>query len=565
MVDRKKLAFSAADIKSLNGEIAAPTVAGVRQALSPDPTNGLTPQRVLSIMNAAADGNADAYFELAEAMEEKDLHYQAVLGVRKRAVAGLDISVEAFDDTPEKKKDADLIRSWLKRDTLQLELFDILDAIGKGVSFTEIEWDHSRLPWLPVVLKRRDQRFFEFDRVTQEIPLLKGGKDGTSAEATPLPLRAFIYHNHPAKTGLPLRGGLARGIAWAYLFKNFSLKDWVIFAEVYGHPVRLGKYGPEATEEQKRILMRAVQSIGTDMAGIIPDSMIIEFIKAGVAGDAKVFSELCAYLDMQISKAVLGQTGTTDATTGGFGSSGQVHNEVRRDIQLFDAVMLAATLNRDLVRPIIDVNHGVPADGNYPRIIIGQKLRITKEDMEMYAMFVEMGGEVEATVVGDRLNLPEPPEAKPGDKPIKLLKPRSKAPENPAAENPGEDPTAPDVPKQGPKAPLTPLKAAKTRLKDEGAVAAAALSAAHLQPGTLRDDIDDLIDAAADEWTEVMAPQIDPIEALAAASSSYEEFMDGLSVLADGDPAKVRDLLGRTLFTARLAGETGALHSEDNR
>jgi phage gp29-like protein len=30
----------------------------------------------------------------------------------------------------------------------------------------------------------------------------------------------YITHVHPAKSGLPIRGGLARPAAWAYLFKN---------------------------------------------------------------------------------------------------------------------------------------------------------------------------------------------------------------------------------------------------------------------------------------------------------------------------------------------------------
>ena len=38
-----------------------------------------------------------------------------------------------------------------------------------------------------------------------------------------------------------------------YLFKNYDLKDWVSFAEVYGLPLRLGKYAPGASEADKEI------------------------------------------------------------------------------------------------------------------------------------------------------------------------------------------------------------------------------------------------------------------------------------------------------------------------
>ena len=57
------------------------------------------------------------------------------------------------------------MRDWLNRDQLQMELFDILDAVGKGFSATEIIWDMSERQWMPGALKRRDPRWFQFDRI----------------------------------------------------------------------------------------------------------------------------------------------------------------------------------------------------------------------------------------------------------------------------------------------------------------------------------------------------------------------------------------------------------------
>ncbi|MFR3751469.1 MAG: DUF935 family protein [Enterocloster sp.] len=36
-----------------------------------------------------------------------------------------------------------------------------------------------------------------------------------------------------------------------YLFKNYDLKDWVSFCEVYGMPLRLGTYDATASEKDK--------------------------------------------------------------------------------------------------------------------------------------------------------------------------------------------------------------------------------------------------------------------------------------------------------------------------
>jgi phage gp29-like protein len=85
-----------------------------------------------------------------------------VLGTRKRSVAQLDITgrrrVGRCRATSARRHGARLART---RDELQDELFDMLDAIGKGVSFTEIVWDTSEGQWRPARLEWRDPRWFE--------------------------------------------------------------------------------------------------------------------------------------------------------------------------------------------------------------------------------------------------------------------------------------------------------------------------------------------------------------------------------------------------------------------
>ena len=386
----------------LTRETAGPSLTGIRQPFAGHPAQGLSPARLAMILRAAEDGDASQYLELAEEMEEKDLHYAAVLGTRKRAVAGLELTVEAATDEPRDVAAADLVRDFLNRDELRGELFDILDAIAKGYSVTEIIWDTSTSPWLPSRLVYRDPRFFEFDRLGQSL-LLK-------TENGPEPLSAYKYiiHRCQAKSGLTIRGGLARAAAWFYLFKNFDLKAWVQFLEIFGLPLRLGKYGPGATENDKKTLLNAVRHIANDAAAIIPDSMLIEFVSAAAPGGKGTDNHLtfASYIDQQISKLVLGQTGTTD--TGQYVGTSDAHREVRDDIEVADAVQLAATLNRDLVRPIVALNFGEMK--LYPRLRIAREKR---EDLAALitnlGALVPMGLEVEMSVIRDKLGLPEPP------------------------------------------------------------------------------------------------------------------------------------------------------------
>ncbi|EGF92437.1 hypothetical protein ABI_08730 [Asticcacaulis biprosthecium C19] len=529
----------------LDREIAGPTLTGMRPVLSGHPAQGLDPGRLASILRQAEQGDATAYFELAEEIEEKDAHYAGVLGVRKRSVTQLEITVEAAGDDAASQAHADLIRDYLDRDELEGELFDILDAIGKAISYTELIWERSVTPWMPK-LKTRDPRFFEFDQVDGETPLLKGGTDGNAGLPEPLPPYKFIVHRHAFKTGQTVRGGLARVMAWPYLFKNFALKDWVIFAEIYGIPMRVGKYDASATEEERRTLLRAVASIGNDAAGIIPRSMEIEFVNAMASGNAEVFQNLCEYLDMQISKAVLGQTGSTDATTGGFGSSGAVHNDVRQDIQRADAKALAATLNRDLVRPMVFLNFGEPAKGKYPRIKIGQAETFSLENFEMIERFAKGGGRVEESVVADKMGLPDAPEPTEG-KEVRFWGAPKETPPAGQDGTPGsaEDGTGATRP------PKSPLSGLKRPLSVEGSPTALAAGDAEA-----KDAIDGLVEATESEWTEVMAPMLDEVFDLVDGAASIEDIRTGLiGALEKMDAGKMTDLLARAGYSARLAGE----------
>src|SRR4051794_16915564 len=76
----------------LTRELAAATMAGVRSIQTGHPAQGLTPVRLAQLLRAAETGDPIGYLELAEEMEEKDLHYLSVMGTRKRAISQLPIT-----------------------------------------------------------------------------------------------------------------------------------------------------------------------------------------------------------------------------------------------------------------------------------------------------------------------------------------------------------------------------------------------------------------------------------------------------------------------------------------
>lgn len=131
-----------AEVRQLHEPVAVSTgmASGSRPLWQMHPAEGLTPARLAEIHRWAAQGEILYSLLLAEDIEERDLHYAAVLGTRKRAVAQLPVTVEAASDDAAHIAHADFIREWLKTGALDAALFDMLDALGKGFSVLEIEW-----------------------------------------------------------------------------------------------------------------------------------------------------------------------------------------------------------------------------------------------------------------------------------------------------------------------------------------------------------------------------------------------------------------------------------------
>lgn len=505
------------DLRRLRQEEAGPTLTGVRQVISGHPADGLTPARLGRLLREAEDGDPTSYLELAEQMEEKDLHYRSVLATRKYQVAGLEITVEAASDERDDVAAADLVRELLWRDALRQELFDIMDAVGKGFSVTEVLWDTSDGRWMPQRLLWRDPRWFSFDRRDGETVLLRTEHGALE----PLKPYGYITHVHKSKSGLPLRGGLARPVAWYYLFKNFDIRNWVQFSENYGKPIRIGKYGPGATETEKATLLRAVQNVLSDAAAIIPDSMLIDLIEAKITGNVDLFERLAGWIDAQVSKVVLGQTGTTDV--GQHVGTADAHERVRGDIEAADADQLAVTLTRDLAIPIVALNMGPRR--RYPRIRV---FRPDQEDLDQVLkavqVLVPMGAKVERAWMQDRFGIPDP------DAGAELLTARAAPPADPAA------PAAAIPPAPAP----VPTRTAFASQRPAGV-----------------DAIDQLADDALEGWQQVMDPVRAAIQRALDESETAEAFVARLGDLAAELPVEgLADLLGRSMFAARARAMT---------
>jgi len=331
----------------------APKLGYVSRELPEHPAIGIKPSQLSRLLIEAENGDLKRQAELFNDMERRDAHILAEISKRKRALLGLDWQIAPPDDaTADENKAAELLTHAITDNARDL-MFDLLDAIGHGFSACEISWELNDGLWLPTAFPYRPQSWFTLSEQDKNKLVLRT-ETGSTLDLQPM---GWIVHKARALSGYIASAGLYRVLAMPWLLKHYSLHNLAEFLEVYGHPLKIGKYGTGHDDSEQDKLLSLLKNLGHSAAGIFPEGMMIEFVEAA-KGSSEPFAAMVDYCDSAISKAILGGTLTTSTGDNGGGAYalGKVHNEVRRDLMEADAHQLAATLNRDLIAPFCAIN-----------------------------------------------------------------------------------------------------------------------------------------------------------------------------------------------------------------
>ena len=380
-------------------------VTSIRDIWSSYPSKGLTPSELANIFRQADEGDIYRQMELFEEMEEKDPRLFSVFQTRKQALIGLSWEIIPASEDKRDIQIAEKVKEELENIPKFYEvMLDLLDAIGKGFAVSEIIWDVKKEKASIEQLIWRHQKKFIWNATQTELRLITDTNMYPGKELSPY---KFVIHRYKARSGFPARAGILRVCAWMYIFKNYAIKDWITFAEVYGMPLRLGKYEPGTSETNKEALKEAVSQLGTDAAGIISKDTEIEFIQATEKKGGDIYDALINLCNKEVTIAVLGQHLTTEVGNKGSYAAGKVQNLVRQDLLEADCIALASTLKNQLIAPFVFFNFG--ADAPVPQF----KFQYEPEEdlkarVEIDTKLIEKGVEIPASYIRKKYNLPEP-------------------------------------------------------------------------------------------------------------------------------------------------------------
>lgn len=490
-----------------------PTPQTVSGRVSSGVSRGLEPETLAAILRQAEQGDLTKQMDLFEEIEEKDAYLASLLQTRKQAVMALDYEVLPADESPEAKRIAEEVSQLLHHTDLEGVLLDLLDAIAKGLSVVTMRWEYQRdsQRQVPTDFAWVHQRDLLYESQTGELRMR------TQEGQQPIPYGSALVHYYKAKSGSPQRAGLLRSLSWLYLFKNYSIKDWVTFLELFGQPLVLGKYDPTASKDELNALKEAVAAIGPEGRGVISKTTEIQFQEAQRYGTADAYSRLIELMEREMAVAVTGSPLSSFDGSGGSNAMALTLDKISQRLTRSDARAVYNTLRRDLVVPFCYYNfdRGDLAPRLEPVIKEPDDLRVAAETIKT---LVEAGTPIPVGYVRERFRIPAPQE--------------------------GED-------------VLAPLRAGLQASARERRVRLASGDAAASSPGFVSGAIfaDELLETSAQRAARIIQDDLERVLAAVQQAEDYPTLRRNLQALfADLDPAALAELTQRALLLADLGG-----------
>jgi phage gp29-like protein len=270
-----------------------------------------------------------------------DSHLESVWSIRCSAASGAEWFMAAGDEGRREQEAADAFAAELKDMDIPRIIEEMMDAVAYGYSPLEIVWAAKEGRWGIENIVGKPPQWFEFNPDNKLV--FRIGVTGREE----LPENRFLLVSHRPSYANPYGDKVFSKCFWPVTFKRNGWRWWTVFVEKYGGAFAYGKYPVNASAEFKRELLTALEKMIADAAAIVPEGSEITIASAADKnGSSEIHTNYIKMANAEISKAVLGQTLTTEIGDVGSYAAAQAHNEVRRELAAADRRRISAAFNR---------------------------------------------------------------------------------------------------------------------------------------------------------------------------------------------------------------------------
>jgi hypothetical protein len=348
-------------------------------------TPNLTAAGIQSAFRLAESGDTRQLFALYRDLCAAGSHVQAQLGVRKIAVLGEPLTALPLDKTNKADQAAAAAVRRMIQDCENWHdgLLHLLDSVLWPVAVAEKVYMPAGDPGPDVPQLRYTLRRIQLvnpallcfqpdpgaapqhDTFEPDLRLYAVSDHGTpdwswTGARSLDPMRHLVHRGHIFVGLRDNWGGPMRAVlAWWFIAQ--SGRDWWAgFMARFGCPYVVAK--TDLRDRAAVALLEEALAANTILRGMVIDhKSSVELHAIATSGAADAYDKFISVCHREISKIILGQTLSAEAQpTGIGGTTATLHGDVREDIRKFDGLRLAASLERQLILPFLELNglHG---------------------------------------------------------------------------------------------------------------------------------------------------------------------------------------------------------------
>ncbi|MFZ1291451.1 MAG: DUF935 family protein, partial [Melioribacteraceae bacterium] len=313
-----------------------------------------------------------------------DPHLWSVIQQRKAQVNQMGWTLEIDKSDPLFNELIDL----LENIQLNKVIDQILDCTLYGFDVEEIRYDIIKNKIVPIELNQKPAEWFIFSN-ENELKLRKIANGSyIFEEGISLPEYKFILSQHKGNYQNPYGEKLLSKVYWPITFKKASVDNWEKLLNEHGVPYIVAKHKSNATETEKDILEDTLTELLADHIGIASEDTKIEFLESTKYNAGDLFKNMVETLNIEISKAILTVTLTTEIGSTGSYKAAQIHRDMLEMIGLQDKKIVERAINK-LIEYYIILNYG--KKDKYPKIVLEKKEGIVDASIERDKTLKEMG------------------------------------------------------------------------------------------------------------------------------------------------------------------------------
>jgi phage gp29-like protein len=384
----------------------------------------VSPDRAKYILQNALSGELYFQWELFSLMEDSWDRLSKNLNEVKNAVKRLNWSVTPYcergqEPTPSAQEKADLVQCAMKNwqpepGTLEYSFEDAIyhgmDAMGKGISVQEIQWQVRDGAILPRAGHLLTPRNYGWNPEGTHLGIVAEGDRNFRQQTgpwTPFAQNQFMVGQWHARSGAPGMTALLRPLVPYWIGMTFGWRWLMQTAQLFGVPFRWATYDANEPGLLNKI-SDMLENMGAAGWAAFPAGTVLEFKEAVTSATDNPQAVIIELAKKACDLLILGQELSSESEPSGLGSgNAALQGKVRQDVLHSAAYWAGDLLNYQFVPALLNLNYGETSEA--PCLVPDLSIDPDPKSLaDRDQVLIGMGLRLPTRWMYERHNVPEP-------------------------------------------------------------------------------------------------------------------------------------------------------------